>query len=52
MTSVFDTPAPGFSIIDAEKIALDHFGINGSAEPLVSDRYQNFRVKSTNEVFV
>ena len=52
MTSVFDTPAPDFSIIDAEKIALDHFGINGSAEPLVSDRDQNFRVKSSNEAFV
>ena len=52
MTSVFDTPAPNFSIIDAEKIVLDHFGINGSVELLVSDRDQNFRVKSTNEVFV
>ena len=52
MTSVFDTPAPSFSIKDAEKIALDHFGINGSAEPLVSDRDQNFRVKSTNEAFL
>jgi len=52
VTSVFDTPAPDFSIIDAEKIALDHFGINGSAEPLVSDRDQNFRVKSSNEAFV
>ena len=52
MTSVFDTPAPNFSIIDAEKIVLDHFGINGSVELLVSDRDQNFRVKSINEVFV
>ena len=52
MTSVFDTPAPNFSIKNAEKIALDNFGINGSAELLVSDRDQNFRIKSTNEVFV
>ena len=52
MTSVFDTPAPSFSIKDAEKIALDHFDISGSAELLVSDRDQNFLVKSTNETFV
>lgn len=52
MTSVFDTPAPNFSIKDAERIASDHFGVNGSAESLVSDRDQNFWIKSPNRNFV
>ena len=52
MTSVFDTPAPNFSIKDAERIASDHFGVNGSADSLVSDRDQNFLIKSPNRNFV
>ena len=52
MTSVFDTPAPNFSIKDAERIASDHFGVNGSADSLVSDRDQNFWIKSPNRNFV
>jgi Ser/Thr protein kinase RdoA (MazF antagonist) len=38
--------APGFSIEDAEKIAVDLFGVDGRCDKLPSERDQNFRLKT------
>jgi hydroxylysine kinase len=42
--TVLEAPAPSFSVREAEAIADQAFGIQASAEPLVSERDQNFRM--------
>jgi 4-aminobutyrate aminotransferase-like enzyme/Ser/Thr protein kinase RdoA (MazF antagonist) len=37
---------PTLSITDAERIARDHFGVDGRATPLTSERDQNFLIES------
>ena len=44
-----DAPVPGFSELDAERIAASAFGIAGAASPLVSERDQNFRIDVAEE---
>jgi 4-aminobutyrate aminotransferase-like enzyme/Ser/Thr protein kinase RdoA (MazF antagonist) len=41
-------PAPAFSANEAQRLALDHFGISGSASRLESERDQNFRFSSSD----
>jgi 4-aminobutyrate aminotransferase-like enzyme/Ser/Thr protein kinase RdoA (MazF antagonist) len=41
---VLEAPAPAFSAERAEELAREIFGVIGSAEPLVSERDQNFRI--------
>src|SRR3954471_10151216 len=38
--------APQLSLADAERIARDHFGIDGHASALTSERDQNFLITS------
>ncbi|MEX1262920.1 MAG: aminotransferase class III-fold pyridoxal phosphate-dependent enzyme [Actinomycetota bacterium] len=42
---VLAAPPPGFSPVDAERIAGRVFGIEGAASPLDSERDQNFRIQ-------
>jgi len=44
--TVFEAPAPAFSIEEAESIAQKAFGIRASAQPLVSERDQNFQLRA------
>jgi len=44
--SVLEAKAPAFSIAEAEGIAKRFFGVGGSARALVSERDQNFRLRS------
>ena len=44
MTDVLDTAPPTLSPSDAEAIARSTYGLDASAEPLVSERDQNFRL--------
>jgi 4-aminobutyrate aminotransferase-like enzyme/Ser/Thr protein kinase RdoA (MazF antagonist) len=41
-----ETPAPGFSVEEAARIAARSFGIEGAASTLDSERDQNFRVET------
>ena len=41
---VLGADAPTFSVADAADLAARHFGVRGRAEPLVSERDQNFRL--------
>ena len=50
---VLATPPAELSKGEAEQITLEHFGIAGTATPLLSERDQNFRIVSrTGERFV
>ena len=51
-TSVFDTPAPLLSKNEAGQIALKYFGIKGTAESLVSDRDQNFKIIDNHQSYI
>jgi len=42
---VLETPAPDFSTEQAQQMASEYFGIDAVAEPLVSERDQNFRLR-------
>ncbi len=44
------TMSPAFSPADAVRIARYHFGIHGKAQPLVSDRDQNFQLLADDHV--
>ena len=46
MSTVFETPPPNFSQHDIIQILLSHYSINAEANPLVSDRDQNFLIKT------
>ena len=50
--SVFSTPPPQYSTFEAEQLAKSKFGINGQANPLSSERDQNFLIQSEEESFV
>jgi 4-aminobutyrate aminotransferase-like enzyme/Ser/Thr protein kinase RdoA (MazF antagonist) len=39
-----EAPPPTFSSLDAERIAIEAFGITGTASPLVSERDQNVKI--------
>ena len=41
---VLDAPPPALSVRHAEEIARGRYGLDASAEPLVSERDQNFRL--------
>jgi len=41
-------PSPSFNITQAERIATDLFGVEGSAKPLDSERDQNFKIIARN----
>ncbi len=41
-----DAPLPRFTTLDAERIAHRQFGVTGTASPLVSERDQNFRIRT------
>jgi 4-aminobutyrate aminotransferase-like enzyme/Ser/Thr protein kinase RdoA (MazF antagonist) len=41
-----EAPPPVFTLLDAERVAVDVFGVNGAASPLVSERDQNFKITS------
>ncbi|MDQ2689291.1 MAG: aminotransferase class III-fold pyridoxal phosphate-dependent enzyme [Chloroflexota bacterium] len=43
-TDVLDAPPPSLSLVDAEEVAGTVFGVDAHAEPLVSERDQNFRL--------
>ncbi|MCV0403007.1 MAG: aminotransferase class III-fold pyridoxal phosphate-dependent enzyme [Chloroflexi bacterium] len=43
-THVLDAQPPDLTTADAERIAHDRFGVDGSARPLVSERDQNFAI--------
>ena len=45
-SGVLDAEPPRFTSADAEAIARDAFGVSGTAEPLVSERDQNFLLAS------
>jgi len=45
-TSVLEAKAPAFSIAEAEEFAKRLFGVGGSARALVSERDQNFHLRS------
>jgi Ser/Thr protein kinase RdoA (MazF antagonist) len=45
-TSVLEAKAPAFSIAEAEEIAKRNFGVGGSARALVSERDQNFHLRT------
>jgi len=45
---ILQSPAPTLSLNEAKQVALDVFGITGDLSPLVSERDQNFRVRSDN----
>ncbi len=42
---VLETPAPDFTAEQAQRMASEYFGIDAVAEPLVSERDQNFRLR-------
>lgn len=44
--SVLEAKAPAFSVAEAEEIAKRNFGVSGSARSLVSERDQNFQLRS------
>jgi len=46
--TVLEEPAPAFSTQQAEAIAHRAFGIEASAQPLGSERDQNFRLRATD----
>ena len=46
--SVLEAKAPAFSIEEAEEIAKRFFGVSGSARALVSERDQNFHLRSAD----
>ena len=50
--SVFSTPPPRYSTFEAEQLAKSKFGINGQANPLSSERDQNFLIRSEEDSFV
>ena len=50
--SVFSTPPPRYSTFEAEQLAKSKFGINGQANPLSSDRDQNFLIRSEEDSFI
>jgi 4-aminobutyrate aminotransferase-like enzyme/Ser/Thr protein kinase RdoA (MazF antagonist) len=43
-----EAPPPSFAAAEAERIAVGTFGISGIAEPLVSERDQNFRIRTAD----
>ena len=45
---VLDADPPSLAPADAERIARQHFGVDATAEALVSERDQNFRLIETN----
>src|SRR4029453_1388402 len=42
------TPPPRFSAAEAERIAAQHFGFEGEASALPSERDQNFRLRASD----
>jgi Ser/Thr protein kinase RdoA (MazF antagonist) len=50
--SVFSTPPPRYSTFEAEQLAKSKFGINGQANPLSSERDQNFLIRSEEDSFI
>ena len=42
-------PPPAFGLSDAERIASERFGVDGSASPLVSERDQNVKITTGND---
>ncbi len=44
--NVLEAKAPAFSVAEAEGIAKRNFGVSGSARALVSERDQNFQLRS------
>jgi Ser/Thr protein kinase RdoA (MazF antagonist) len=46
MDELFESPAPSFDPSDAAKLMHTHYGIDGTAKLLVSERDQNFRIDS------
>ena len=46
MCTVFETPPPNFSQHEIIQMLLSHYRINGEPKPLVSDRDQNFLIKT------
>ena len=42
-------PAPQFSPDDAERLAKDIFGVEGTASPLDSERDRNYRIKTETD---
>jgi len=45
-TSVLEAKAPAFSVAEAEEFAKRFFGVSGSTRALVSERDQNFHLRS------
>ncbi|BCH29584.1 hypothetical protein MesoLjLc_15140 [Mesorhizobium sp. L-8-10] len=45
-------PAPSFSTDEAQALALRHFGLDGMASPLDSERDQNFRLAVGDEAWI
>lgn len=43
---MLQTPAPSFSLAEAEALAVDRFGIEGAAKQLTSERDQNFYLRT------
>jgi len=50
--SAFDEPCPDFSLDALESLALTHFGIEGKASPLDSERDQNVRLDAGGASYV
>jgi 4-aminobutyrate aminotransferase-like enzyme/Ser/Thr protein kinase RdoA (MazF antagonist) len=48
MDELFESPAPAFDKATAAKFVRAHYGINGTATLLVSERDQNFRIDAEN----
>jgi 4-aminobutyrate aminotransferase-like enzyme len=51
-TDTLGAPPPGFTLAEAAAVARDTFGVDGVAEPLVSERDQNFRIRTPGAGFV
>lgn len=45
MTDILGAPPPALNCAEAQALALEHYGIAGEAELLVSERDQNFAIK-------
>ena len=48
-SSVLETKAPAFSVPEAQEIARGAFGIVASADPLDSERDQNFQLRAEDD---
>lgn len=49
MTTTLLTPAPTFGADEAQDLAHRYFGLDGTAEPLASERDQNFLIKLADQ---